>query len=427
MTLRIGDKGSIVSAFQLALLRAGFLSEKPDGVFGDLTQNAVFEFQKAFGLTADGIIGTDTEKYLSQFIKGFFIKKIQKNDTIWKISIDTGTPISYILTANPLIDVYNLIPGENITVPYNFSVTATDIPYSYYLTENIIMGLKYRYPFIETETIGKSVMNNNISSIVIGTGQKEIFINAGFHSNEWLNIPVILKFTEEYLKAISENKTFYGYNAKELYNSTKVHLVPLVNPDGLDLVTNALKDGEYYRKAQAISNNYPDIPFPDGWKANINGVDLNLQFPANWEKAKEIKFSQGFTKPSPIEYVGTAPLSEPEAAVIFEYTQKNNFKLILAYHSQGEIIYWKYEDFLPPESKRIGEILSNASGYPLEITPYDSSYAGYKDWFIERYNRPGYTVETGIGSNPLPIEQFNKIYSDNKVLLAAAIFETSML
>ena len=57
------------------------------------------------------------------------------------------------------------------------------------------------------------------------------------------------------------------------------------------------------------------------------------------------------------------------------------------------------------------------SGYRLENTPYNSSFAGYKDWFIQNYNRPGFTIEAGLGVNPLPISGFDKIYHDNLGIL----------
>ncbi len=147
------------------------------------------------------------------------------------------------------------------------------------------------------------------------------------------------------------------------------------------------------------------------------GVDLNLQFPALWEKAKEIKYAQGFNKPAPRDFVGFGPLTEPESLAIYNFTLSHNFSLILSYHSQGEVIYWQFQDYNPPRSLEIGEKLSQASGYSLEETPFNSSFAGYKDWFIQNYNKPGYTIEVGIGENPLPISQFDEIYNDNLGIL----------
>ena len=152
------------------------------------------------------------------------------------------------------------------------------------------------------------------------------------------------------------------------------------------------------------------------------GVDLNLQFPALWEKAKEIKYTQGFNKPAPRDFVGFGPLTEPESLAIYNFTLSHNFSLILSYHSQGKVIYWQFQDYNPPRSLEIGEKLSQASGYSLEETPFNSSFAGYKDWFIQNYNNPGYTIEVGIGENPLPISQFDEIYNDNLgVLVLSAV------
>ena len=212
----------------------------------------------------------------------------------------------------------------------------------------------------------------------------------------------------------------FGINAKSIFNSCSIYICPMINPDGVDLVTGSINSLPILQHAKNISNSFSQIAFPSGWKANINGVDLNLQFPAGWDYAKEIKFSQGYIKPAPRDFVGFAPLSEPEARSVYNFTLIHNFKLVLTYHSQGKVIYWQFKDFLPPNSFEIGLEFSNISGYSLEETPYNSSFAGYKDWFIQTFNRPGYTIEVGLGKNPLPLSQFDNIYHDNLGILTLA-------
>lgn len=111
------------------------------------------------------------------------------------------------------------------------------------------------------------------------------------------------------------------------------------------------------------------------------------------------------------------PLTEPESLAIYNFTLTHNFRIIIAYHTQGQEIYWQFEDFNPPNSRSIGEQFAEASKYRLADPPYNSSFAGYKDWFIQNYNRPGYTIEAGIGENPLPLSQFDTIYQNNLGIL----------
>ncbi len=149
-------------------------------------------------------------------------------------------------------------------------------------------------------------------------------------------------------------------------------------------------------------------------------MDLNQQFPADWEKAREVKFAQGYVSPAPRDFVGFGPLTEPESLGLYNFTLEHNFKLILAYHTQGEIIFWRYLNYNPEGSEEVAKEFARVSGYTLINEVETNSYAGYRDWFISYYNRPGYTVETGMGINPLPISQFDKIYNDNIGILVLA-------
>lgn len=354
-------------------------------------------------------------------INGYAYYTIRPNDTIYKIANNFGTSVNRIITANPGINIYNLAIGGQIIIPTG-DIVNTNISYNSDILTRNIQSLSTVYPFLEIGEIGRSVLNRPIYYIRIGSGTREVFYNASFHANEWITTPVLMKFIEDYSKAVVDNSSIFGYDATNLFYNVSLYIVPMVNPDGVDLVTGRLSNVENsYQNAQAIANDFPDIPFPSGWKANLNGVDLNLQYPAGWENAREIKYAQGFNKPAPRDFVGYGPLTEPEALAVYNFTLAHNFRLVIAYHTQGQEIYWKFQNFNPPRSEYIGNQFAIASGYLLADTPYNSSFAGYKDWFIQTYNRPGYTIEAGIGTNPLPISQFSSIYQDNIGILVLGL------
>ena len=361
--LKLGSTGVLVQYLQSLLNTLGFGNLTIDGTFGNKTKDAVVVFQRNFFLNPDGIVGP--------------------------------------LTWNKLLIYSYIVP--------------TDIQYGYNILSINLDGLKNKYPFLDIGNIGFSALGRTIPYVRFGRGQKQVFYSASIHANEWITSMLLMKYLENLCAAYENNTTIFDYRARYIFENVSIYLVPMCNPDGVDLVAGNIEKymPDIYEYTKSLSANYPDIPFPNGWKANINGIDLNLQFPALWEEAREIKFAQGFTKPGPRDFVGLNPLSTPESIALYNFTLSKNFRLTLAYHSQGEVIYWRFSNFNPPDALYIGQQFSRISGYSLEITPPNSANAGYKDWFIQNYNRPGYTVEVGKGTNPLPLSQFNEIYQDN--------------
>ena len=300
-------------------------------------------------------------------------------------------------------------------------IVKTDVPMTSELCNRIIQELTQAYPFCRSELLTQSAYGNPVRTLVIGNGPRKVLYTAAHHANEWITTPVILKFIEDFAEAIQSGGNIGDQDAAALAQAVTIYTVPMVNPDGVDLVTGAIAPGSLpYSLAAALADNYPQIPFPDGWKANLLGVDLNLQYPAGWLRAREIKFSQGYTRPGPRDYVGRSPLNQLETRALAGYTEAIDPALVLAYHTQGKVIYWQFDDIQVPGARELGEEFARLSGYTLADTPEESAYAGYKDWFIQQWRRPGYTIEVGEGTNPLPIQQFDQIYLANLPILVRA-------
>ena len=300
-------------------------------------------------------------------------------------------------------------------------IVRTDVPITWESCEQMLLQLAQTYPFCRTEIIGRTEFGRTLRALYIGTGKRRVLYSAAHHANEWLTALVLLKFAEDLAQAVQNGGTILGQSAQAIADDATVCIVPMVDPDGVDLVVGAIPTDSFaYQQARAMAEFYPDIPFPSGWKANLKGVDLNLNYPAGWTQAREIKFSQGFTRPGPRDYVGRGPLTQLESWALAEYTRQVDPALVLADHTQGGEIDWQFRDIFVPGAEALGQEFARVSGYALTEVVYNSSFAGYKDWFIQTFRRPGYIIEAGRGESPLPITQFDEIYRDNLGILVTA-------
>jgi len=418
-TLKPGSRGPDVKLIQSLLVKIGYNPGVIDGIFGQQTREAVREFQLDNGLEPDGVVGPITWNDFERFLRGYDIYTIRPGDTLYNISRRYYTTLNAVLTANPGIDPLRPRVGQTVIVPYGIDVVFTDIDYTYEIMERNIKGLKARYPFIETGIAGKSVLGKNLYYIRLGNGPTEVFYNGAHHSLEWITSPLLMKFIENFSRGYSSNSRIRGYNIRDIWNRSSIFIMPMVNPDGVDLVLSGLKrDNPYYDSLLAWNDT--GLPFSQVWQANIRGVDLNRNYPASWEEAKAQEPFLGVNGPGPTRYGGPRPLSEPETQTVVDFTRRHNFRLVIAYHTQGRVIYWMYKGIAPPGALQIARIFSSVSGYAISEVPFEAAYAGCKDWFIEQYGRPGYTIEAGIGRNPISILQFDTIYRANEEIMLLA-------
>ncbi|MFP5111903.1 M14 family metallopeptidase [Bacillaceae bacterium C204] len=351
-------------------------------------------------------------------IPGFSAKEyqIRPGDSLWSIAQNMNLPLEAMELVNPELNEANLNSGQMIKVPtrVNRRLVKSGQRYDYSKLLNDMNRLKKAYPFLQISSIGKSVLGKEIPEIRIGTGEKKVHYNGSFHANEWITSLIIMTFLNDYLLSITNHYPIRGLHSFPLYQQTTLSIVPMVNPDGVDLVLNGPPENEKWQK-RVVNFNKGSTDFTE-WKANIRGVDLNDQFPARWELEKE----RNPNEPGPRDYVGEKPLVEPEAIAMAKLTKERDFSRVLAFHTQGEVIYWGFENLEPVESEGIVKEFARVSGY--EPVKTIKSYAGYKDWFIQDWQRTGFTIELGRGINPLPLSMFDDIYKKSLGIFLAGLY-----
>ena len=262
--------------------------------------------------------------------------------------------------------------------------------YSYEQMTADAQKLAAQYPdLIQIGSIGQSVEGRELLLIKLGTGPKKLLLLGAHHAREYITSTFLMETADEYAQAAATEGTYGDYDLSALLKKVTVYIVPMVNPDGVNLVQNgveAAKDPEKVKSMRMMKTSYSE------WKANINGVDLNRQYPCHWdEKASNTDV------PSSEMYKGTAPATEPEVQAVIALCKDNDFLLAASFHSKGDVIYWAdsgTENAIPAGAS-IAQSLADVTGYKLMPVSEDPSVygAGFENWFRQDYERPGFCVE----------------------------------
>lgn len=292
--------------------------------------------------------------------------------------------------------------------------------YTYQELETDIQDLKANYPALEVQSIGKSVWGKDLYCIRLGTGNTKLLYSGAHHGMEWITSALLMRFAREYLSAEEDGRALRGFNVAALSRRASLYIVPMVNPDGVQLATSGLPKGLGSVEKQRLLRINGSDDFSK-WQANARGVDLNHNYDAMWQESKALETEYGIFSPGPTRFSGEYAESEPESRAMAELTRRKEFSLTIAFHSQGKVIYHGFMGKEPQNSLKIAKAFTRISPYKLDSTEGIASYGGYKDWFVDKFNRPGYTIEVGEGQNPLPACQLNRIYTETLPIMLGAM------
>lgn len=279
------------------------------------------------------------------------------------------------------------------------------------LTHDVMMeevtALAARYPFFAVTTLGKSLVGRELPLITVGTGEKSVLYVGSHHGMEWITSVLLLRYADEVGRLLSEGGKIFGVDAARLFEKRRVCIVPMLNPDGVELHLRGCDPrNPLTERLQGMSGG--DF---SRWQANGRGVDLNHNYNAGFDTYKAMESELGIFGGGPTRFSGAHPESEPETAALCAFVRSTDIRLLLALHTQGGEIYADYNGYLPPRGALIARRMEAMSGYAVAKPETAASYGGCKDWFIAEFDRPGFTIECGKGVNPLPIGDAEVIYS----------------
>ena len=288
--------------------------------------------------------------------------------------------------------------------------------YTYNNLKIALYSIASKYPSIEQSSIGESVMGRSIYCMRLGRGERKIICVGAHHALEWLTSVMLVCFADSYANAYTTSTPLYGHDIAKLFEQCSICIIPMLNPDGVELVAGGMPKN--HPKYIDIVNMCGNLDFASVWQANINGVDLNHNYNALW--AEGTLCTDAVLSSAPTRFAGMFPESEPESRALADFTRKIAPDMVIAYHSQGREIFYDFNGKMPGETENVAEQMAKLSGYTLSKPEGFASFGGYKDWFIDAFDRPGFTVEIGKGKNPIGLEQLADVLDENSPLILGA-------
>ncbi len=307
----------------------------------------------------------------------------------------------------------------NVVNPWNAK-------YTYAAMQSDLKKLSEKYAeFMSFDSIGTTYDDRKIYEVTVGNvnAKRHIMIQATMHAREYINSLLVMR----QLECICANYytgTYNGYYYSELLDKVCLHILPMVNPDGVSISqfgAKGINNTALRNSVSSICNKYGGgrSYYYTRWKANARGVDLNRNYPLNWDKLKTINH------PANSMFKGYSACSEKETNVMINRINGLKPKCVISYHSTGSVIYWSFAQ--PAALRAKNRKLFNVVNYLTKYRSANSSVSKapcFGDWIAHVKKTPTLTIETGVGEAPIKIGEFSSIWNKNKNVLPAVLLWT---
>lgn len=334
--------------------------------------------------------------------------------TIVAVSDDIGKAvISY------KVKVVKRKKGTHSSTKNMKTVKSDSAKYTYKQMVKDLDRLKAEYSeFLTYSSLGKTADKRNVYEVVIGNkkAKKQVVVQATMHAREYINSILVM----QQIESICANYYTGTYNGKyysEIFDKVGLHIVPMVNPDGVTISqygADGIKNKKLKSKVKKMCKKYGKgkKSYYTKWKANARGVDLNRNYPLKWKSYRR-------SAPSSADYKGSCAGSEKETKMMMGLVERIKPKTVISYHSTGSIIYWNFRQKgkLQKQCKSIFETAKDLTGY--KGAGVSSLGPCFGDWVCAKKKIPTITIETGKKQCPIKIKEYKSIWNKNKYILPA--------
>ena len=279
--------------------------------------------------------------------------------------------------------------GKQTTATIHVKAVDYSNPYHSDRVYKSIIALAEAYPdLITAESIGKSVNGKDMMMMKVGTGSRKVLIGAEMHASENVTVNFTLRCIESYADNYYDSGKYGKYDIKKLLDTFTMYIVPMINPDGLDIV-NA-DEMPLWTGGEEPEDPDNGRPWREDYKSNANGVNLNGNFPFRWDEVAGRK-----SDPSLDGGVGPEAMSEPETAALVELCRANEFEWMFSMHCRwNEIFYRDDYNGEVPGDKDLATRIAKVAG--MKLRPVSSKKylaGGFENWFRYEFKRPGFCIE----------------------------------